>query len=49
MSLCTTWTSSWFIVEYMRSLAGLVSNARDSGATSMISVPRGAAYASALP
>jgi len=49
MSLCRTWTSSWFIVVYMRSPAGLVSNARDSGATSRISVPRGAAKACALP
>ena len=39
MSLCTTWTSSWFIDVYMRSPAGLVSNARESGATSKISVP----------
>ena len=32
MSPCTSWISSWFISEYMRSLAGKVSKVWDSGA-----------------
>ena len=49
MSPCATWTSSWFISEYMRSLAGNVSNAWDSGATSKTSLLCGAEYVTALP
>jgi hypothetical protein len=44
-----TWASSWFMSEYIRSLAGKVSKARDSGAMSKMRRLRGADIAAALP
>jgi hypothetical protein len=49
MSVVAMCTSSWFIVEYSRSLLGLVSNALDDGSMSMRSVLKGSGVADAFP
>ena len=49
MSVVATCTISWFIVEYMRSLLGLVSNALAIGATSIRSSVLGVGETPALP
>jgi hypothetical protein len=48
-SVVATWTISWFIVEYIRSLLGFVSKALAAGATSMRSKVFGAGETPALP
>ena len=49
MSVVATCTISWFIVEYMRSLLGLVSNALAIGATSIRRNVLGVGETPALP
>ena len=49
MSIVATCTSSWFIRVYIRSLAGKVSKASESGAMSKVSRLIGAADAEPLP
>ena len=48
-SAAVTCTSSWFISQFIRSLATTVSNAKESGATSTLTNGRGTPVAAALP
>ena len=48
-SMVTTWTSSWFMIVFIRSFAGIVSKAKLSGAIWIPRKLRGTALAPALP